>query len=103
MSGLFSGFLLDSIGFHNYEIIEANDRLGGQVVCHQCCNIKKCANIVYFLQSCPYPLLWKAQLIQISGNGLADIHFDDYIQASSKANLNLAFRSNALPSRLDLQ
>jgi hypothetical protein len=29
MSGLFSGFLLDSAGFHNYEIIEANDRLGG--------------------------------------------------------------------------
>lgn len=29
MSGLFSGFLLDSAGFHNYEIIEAHDRLGG--------------------------------------------------------------------------
>lgn len=29
MSGLFSGFLLDQDGFHNYEILEANDRLGG--------------------------------------------------------------------------
>jgi cation diffusion facilitator CzcD-associated flavoprotein CzcO len=29
MSGLFSGYLLDNAGFHNYEIIEANDRLGG--------------------------------------------------------------------------
>jgi len=29
MSGLFSGFLLDQAGFHNYEILEANDRLGG--------------------------------------------------------------------------
>ncbi|CAO3667564.1 unnamed protein product [Umbelopsis ramanniana] len=31
MSGLFSGYLLDNAGFHNYEIIEANDRLGGRV------------------------------------------------------------------------
>lgn len=31
MSGLFSGYLLDNAGFHNYEIIEANDRLGGYV------------------------------------------------------------------------
>ncbi|KAI8079130.1 flavin-containing amine oxidoreductase-domain containing protein [Thamnidium elegans] len=31
MSGLFSGFLLDQAGFHNYEILEANDRLGGRV------------------------------------------------------------------------
>lgn len=29
MAGLFSGYLLDQAGFHNYEIIEANDRLGG--------------------------------------------------------------------------
>ncbi|KAG2177779.1 hypothetical protein INT43_003026 [Umbelopsis isabellina] len=34
MSGLFSGFLLDSAGFHNYEIIEAHDRLGGRVHTH---------------------------------------------------------------------
>ncbi|KAG2203279.1 hypothetical protein INT47_000199 [Mucor saturninus] len=31
MSGLFSGFLLDQAGFHNYEILEANNRLGGRV------------------------------------------------------------------------
>ncbi|KAI9497202.1 putative amine oxidase [Zychaea mexicana] len=31
MSGLFSGLLLDQAGFHNYEILEANDRLGGRV------------------------------------------------------------------------
>lgn len=29
MSGLFSGFLLDQAGFSDYEILEANDRLGG--------------------------------------------------------------------------
>ncbi|KAI8329740.1 flavin-containing amine oxidoreductase-domain containing protein [Chlamydoabsidia padenii] len=31
LSGLFSGFLLDSVGFHNYEIIEASNRLGGRI------------------------------------------------------------------------
>ncbi|CAO3594472.1 unnamed protein product [Absidia cylindrospora] len=30
-SGLFSGFLLDSVGFHNYEILEASQRLGGRI------------------------------------------------------------------------
>ncbi|KAG2225937.1 hypothetical protein INT45_006633 [Circinella minor] len=31
MSGLFAGLLLDQAGIHNYEILEANDRLGGRV------------------------------------------------------------------------
>ncbi|KAI8890302.1 amine oxidase [Backusella circina FSU 941] len=31
MSGLFSGYLLDQAGFSNYEILEANDRLGGRI------------------------------------------------------------------------
>lgn len=29
MSGLFSALLLEQAGFHNYEILEANNRLGG--------------------------------------------------------------------------
>ncbi|KAI8074763.1 amine oxidase, partial [Gongronella butleri] len=33
-SGLFSGYLLDSVGFHNYDILEANDRLGGRIHTH---------------------------------------------------------------------
>ncbi|KAI9318693.1 L-amino-acid oxidase [Dichotomocladium elegans] len=31
MAGLFSGLLLEQAGFKNYEILEANDRLGGRV------------------------------------------------------------------------
>ncbi|KAI9249439.1 flavin-containing amine oxidoreductase-domain containing protein [Phascolomyces articulosus] len=31
MSGLFAGLLLEQAGIHNYEILEANDRLGGRV------------------------------------------------------------------------
>ncbi|KAI8149700.1 flavin-containing amine oxidoreductase-domain containing protein [Fennellomyces sp. T-0311] len=31
ISGLFSGYLLDQAGLHNYEIIEASDRMGGRI------------------------------------------------------------------------
>ncbi|KAI9269015.1 amine oxidase, partial [Phascolomyces articulosus] len=31
ISGIFSGYLLDQAGFHNYEIIEATNRMGGRI------------------------------------------------------------------------
>ncbi|KAI9495649.1 flavin-containing amine oxidoreductase-domain containing protein [Zychaea mexicana] len=31
ISGLFSGYLLDQAGFHDYEILEASDRMGGRI------------------------------------------------------------------------
>lgn len=62
MSGLFSDFLLDSVGFHNYEIIEANDRLGGYVSYFDTVTIpfEKWIDLLCVFQPCSHRLLWKA-------------------------------------------